>query len=132
VDIRGERCWIHKIQPTEPQKNVIKLKGPSKDASVPIGREKKATTAREGGPGREKGWGGQREEHDQVLGEEKVVKSLWVNRKNGNMHSWEVRGWGDPLECNRDLSSERLSGLKGRELRWNALHWGEEICRGHL
>lgn len=53
------------------QKNVIKLKGPSKDASVPIGREKKATTVGEGGPGREKGWGGQREEHDQVLGEKK-------------------------------------------------------------
>ena len=30
-------------------KKVNKLKGPSKDASVPLGREKKATTSGEGG-----------------------------------------------------------------------------------
>ena len=31
-----------------------------------------------------------------------------------------------------DLGSERLSVLKGRDLWWNALQWGEETCRAHL
>jgi hypothetical protein len=41
-------------------------------------------------------------------------------------------GWGDPPECSRDLGGKRLSGIKGRDLRWNALHWGEETYRAHL
>ena len=46
---------IPKIQSTE-LKKVNKLKDPSEDASVPLGREKKAITSGEG-PGRESGWG---------------------------------------------------------------------------
>ena len=38
---------IHRIQSTE-LKELNKLKFPSEDASVPIGREKKATTSGEG------------------------------------------------------------------------------------
>jgi hypothetical protein len=34
--------------------------------------------------------------------------------KIGNLRRWEV---GDPLECNRDLGGEKLSGLKERDLR---------------
>ena len=33
---------------------------------------------------------------------------------------WEVEGRGEPLECTRDMGGERSSGLKGRDLRWNA------------
>ena len=39
---------INKIQSTE-SKRLNKLKCPSEDASVPLGREKKAITSREGG-----------------------------------------------------------------------------------
>jgi hypothetical protein len=39
---------LHKIQSTE-LKKVNKLKCPSKDISVPLGREKKASTSGEGG-----------------------------------------------------------------------------------
>jgi hypothetical protein len=39
---------IPKIQPTE-LKKLNKLKGTSEDASVPLGREEKAITSREGG-----------------------------------------------------------------------------------
>ena len=45
---------IHRTQ------KVNKLKGPSEDASVPLGREKKAITGDGGeGPGRESRWGGE-------------------------------------------------------------------------
>jgi hypothetical protein len=63
---------IPKTQPTELTK-VNKLKGPSEDASVPLGREKKSTTKRgerglrrkgDGGAERETGsgirWGGKK------------------------------------------------------------------------
>ena len=40
----------HKIQSTE-LKKVNKQKGPSEEASVPLGREKKAITREEGGRG---------------------------------------------------------------------------------
>ena len=40
--------------------------------------------------------------------------------------------WGEPPECTRDLGSERLPRLKGRDLRLNALQWGEGTCRDHL
>lgn len=39
------------------QLKLVKMKGPSKDASVPLGREKKATTRGRKGHGKEKGWG---------------------------------------------------------------------------
>jgi hypothetical protein len=30
------------------------------------------------------------------------------------------------------MGGERLSGLKGRNFRWNVLEWGAGICRAHL
>jgi hypothetical protein len=49
---------ISKIQSTE-LKKFSKLKGSSKDASVPLGKEESNTRGMEGiqGPGRECGWG---------------------------------------------------------------------------
>ena len=72
---------IPKIQSTE-LKKVNKLKCPSEDASVPFGREKKATTSGEGGRGLggkveqgERGeWVGGIGEPDLVLGEGKGLK----------------------------------------------------------
>ena len=48
MDIRKKKYRIPKIQSTE-LKKVNKLKCPSEDASVPLGREKKAITSGEGG-----------------------------------------------------------------------------------
>ena len=67
---------ITKIQSTE-LKKVNKLQCPSEDASVPLGREKKAITSGEGGRDLERKCtrvGGGREEPDLVLGEEKGLK----------------------------------------------------------
>jgi hypothetical protein len=68
----AKKYRILKIQSTE-LKKVNKLKGPSEDASLPLGRKKKAITGvgREGGPGcspprGQKGRG----EHDQVEGKD--------------------------------------------------------------
>jgi hypothetical protein len=83
-------------------------------------------------PGRKRGWGGWRGEHDRVLSEGKRLKSLRTSRKNGKMRLWEVGGWGDPPEYTGDVGSERLSGLKERDLRWNALQWEEGTYRAHL
>jgi hypothetical protein len=83
-----------------------KLKGLSEDASVPLGRERKATT-RGGrdlaGKGVRRGW---RREHDQVLGGRKGLKFLRASRKNGNIQPMEVGGWGDPPEYIRDLGGK--------------------------
>jgi hypothetical protein len=65
-------------------------------------------------------WGGER--NCSTEGQEKEWK--WA--------SSEYRRWDSHLECTRDLGGERLSGLKGRHLRWNALQWGEGTCRVHL
>ena len=54
MDISQKKYRIPKIQSTE-LKKVNKLKCPSEDASVPLGREKKAITSGEGG--RESGHG---------------------------------------------------------------------------
>ena len=69
---------IHKIQPTE-FKRLNKLKCPSEDASVPLGREKKAITSGKGGRdlgGKVDKVGGvwKRGERDLVLGEGKELK----------------------------------------------------------
>ena len=48
MDISQEKYRIPKIQSTE-LKKVNKLKCPSEDASVPLGREKKTITSGEGG-----------------------------------------------------------------------------------
>jgi hypothetical protein len=42
------------------------------------------------------------------------------------------RRWGKPSRITRDLVVERLSGLKGRTLRWNVLQWGEGTRRVYL
>jgi hypothetical protein len=47
-------------------------------------------------------------------------EALGASRKNGNRQHQEIGGWANPLECTRDLGGERLSGLKGRDLKWNA------------
>ena len=64
---------IPKIQSTE-LKKLNKLKCPSEDTSVPLGREKKAITSGEGGRDRAREGVGGRGEPDQVLGEEKEKK----------------------------------------------------------
>jgi hypothetical protein len=33
----------------------------------------------------------------------------------------------DHLESTRELGIEKLSGLRGRDLRWNAQQWGREL-----
>ena len=71
-----QKCQIPKIQSTE-LKKVNKLKGPSEDASVPLGREKKAITSGEGGRdlgGNVAGGSGGRKVPDLVLGEGKGLK----------------------------------------------------------
>jgi hypothetical protein len=82
------------------------------------GEESNDKWGRREGPGRERGagergtWSG--------IGWGERTKVLRASRKNGNRHPWEIGGLGDPPECTRDLEGERLSGLKGRDLRWNA------------
>ena len=97
---------IPKIQSTE-LKKVIKLMDPREDASVPLGREKKVITSWGGGgaPGRE----------PDLVSRERT-EALRGNRKNGNRQPQEVGGWGHPPECTRDLGSERLLGLKRKDL----------------
>jgi hypothetical protein len=69
-----------------------------------------------------------------VLGEGKRTEALRASRKNGNRQPREVGSWGggNPPECTSDLGGERLSGLKGRDLRGDALQWGEGTCRAYL
>jgi hypothetical protein len=56
-------------------------------------------------------------EHNQVWREWNGVRS--ASRMNGNMQPPTSGGRrGDPLECTKKLGGERLSGLKGRDLRW--------------
>jgi hypothetical protein len=62
----------------------------------------------------------------------KRTESLRTSGKNRNRQPQKIGGLGDVLECTSDLERERLSGLKGRDLRWNALHWWEGTCRVHL
>ena len=86
---------IPKIQSTE-LKKVNKLKSPSEDASVPLKREKKATTREEGRRDlRGKGDGGRGwEERNMIwywMGG-KGLKPPRASRKNGNRQSWEVGG----------------------------------------
>jgi hypothetical protein len=44
----------------------------------------------------------------------------------------EIGGWGDPPEYTRDLECERLSGLKGRDLRWSAQQYQEGTYKAHF
>jgi hypothetical protein len=80
---KNEKKGIPKIQSTE-LKKLSKLKGPSEDVPVPLGKEKKATMSVEGGreetgmeSGLGVGWGGVgwgRWEPDLLLGEGKGLK----------------------------------------------------------
>jgi hypothetical protein len=103
---------IPRIQSTE-LKKVSKLKGPSEDASIPLGREKKAIIGEAGGTWMREETGRGKGGHDQVLGR---TGALRASRKNRNRQSQEVGGVG-ALECTRDLRGERCSGLRGRVLR---------------
>jgi hypothetical protein len=48
----------------------------------------------------------------------KRTEALRASKKNGNRQPWKVGGWGGRApECTRDLGDERLSRLKGRDLR---------------
>jgi hypothetical protein len=55
------------------------------------------------------------------IGLRKMTVALRARRKNWNMQPQEERHWGNPLECTRALGGERISGLKERVPRWNAL-----------
>ena len=84
--------------------------------------EKKATTRGEG-----KNRGGEKVDGMGGSGGNrwgKRTEALRARRENWNRQPREIGGWGDPTECTRDLGGERLSGLKGRNLRWNA--WSKE------
>ena len=64
------------------------------------------------GRGRVKG------EHNQVLGVgEDRREALRARRMNVNMQPEGVGRRGDPLECTIDLRGERLTGLRGKDLR---------------
>jgi hypothetical protein len=94
----------------------------------------KSITRGEGG--REMGWkvdrgSGKRGKWSGV-GWGKWTEALRGRWKNGNRQLWVIGVWGDPLECTRDQICETLAGLKERDLRWNALQWGEGICRAYL
>jgi hypothetical protein len=97
-------------------------KDPSKELSIPLGRIKKAITRgrREGRSWVGKGTGRGRGEHGQVL-VGKRTKALGTSRKNQNRQTQEVGCWWNPLEYSRGMGGERLSGLKGRNFRWNVL-----------
>jgi hypothetical protein len=88
-------------------KKFNKLKGPNEEATVPFGREKKAITSGDEGGIWEGKWMGGRER-----GEPDLV-ALSASRKNRNRQPLKVGGCVDPPEC----PSERLSGLKGKDLR---------------
>ena len=45
------------------------------------------------------------------------TEALRASRKNGNGQPREIGDGGTPLEYTRDLGGERLSGLKGRDLK---------------
>ena len=75
VIIQKKKYRIHKIQSTK-LKKINKLKGPSEDTSIPLGREKKEITSGEGGAWEGKWMGvvGGRGEPDLLLGEGKGLK----------------------------------------------------------
>jgi hypothetical protein len=54
---------------------------------------------------------GQRGDRERTRGN---MISYWAGKKQVTSGG---RRWGDPLGCTRDLGGEKLSGLKGRDLR---------------
>jgi hypothetical protein len=85
-----KKCWIPKIQPTE-LKKFSKLKDPSEDASVPFGREKKATTR----------WGG------------RDLGGNGVGAEEGSMIRYRVRekDWS-PEDQQKEWKHETLGGKR--------------------
>ena len=77
MDLRKKSYRRPKIQSTE-LKNLNKLKCPSEDASVPLGKEKKAITNGEGG--RDLGWKVDREVG--AVGGEGNLSWYWVREKH--------------------------------------------------
>jgi hypothetical protein len=78
-----------------------------------LGERRKQSQEVKGGRERS-GWGRGKVKHDQVLGGGGRREALRASKMNGNM---QPRGWGDPLECTRDLGGKRLSELRRRDLR---------------
>jgi hypothetical protein len=99
VDISQKKDRIPSIQFIELNK-VNKPKGPSEDASIPLGREKKAImwgegAQMEGGTWRGgEGTGMGKGDHDQVLGGVSRSETLRASRKNGNRQPWKVEDGG--------------------------------------
>ena len=96
---------ISKIKSTE-LKKLNKLKCPSADASVPLGREKKAITSGEGGNGRVSGQGrGTRGEKGTLsgIGSVKRTEALRASRKNVNRQPQEIVGGP---QTTRDLGGD--------------------------
>jgi hypothetical protein len=121
--ILAKNYKIPRIQSTKLK--VDKLKGPSEDTSIPLGREKKAITGGWGRrPGWEKGTRRGRGEQDQVLGEENRTEFLRASRKNGNRQPWEVGG--GTLQNAPEAWEVRDSQNS------NALKWREGTCRAHI
>ena len=105
---------IPRIQPTE-LKKVNRPKGPRENASTHLGGRRKESRRAGGreGTGWENGVGRGKGEHDQVWGTQE-------RSPEGQQNEWKQAAlgggrWEDPLECTRDLGSERLSELKGKE-----------------
>jgi hypothetical protein len=75
---------------------VNKLKGTSEDASIPLGREKKAISGDRGreGPGWEKRQGGEKENMIRYWRWGDRSEALRASRKNGNRQPQEVGGRG--------------------------------------
>jgi hypothetical protein len=116
---RRKKYRIPRIPSTE-LKKFNKLKSQREDASIWLEREKKAITRgrREGGTCVGKETGTRRGKHDLILGVGKGLK-LWGTAERMKTDSLEWEEMGEPLECTRDLGGGRLSGLKGRDFRWN-------------
>jgi hypothetical protein len=68
------------------------LKDPSDDASIILGKEKKATQGADRETWVGEGTGREREGHDQVLGGGRT-EALRSNRKNGNRQPGGEGGW---------------------------------------
>ena len=58
--------------------------------------------------------------------------SWGTSRLIWNMQPQQVGDLGNPPEHTWDLGGKRLSGLKERDLRWNAPHWGNGTFRVHI
>jgi hypothetical protein len=85
---KKKKYRIPKIQSTELK--MFKLKGPSEDTSVPFGKESNHKGGWREVPGRERGWGVGRGEHDLVYGGEGRTEALRASRNNGNRQPQEV------------------------------------------